>query len=111
MTTTEHSVSPLEPYVPRTLIEASRRHAGAANWHEWLDGALMHCDITGFTAMSESLAAMGNEGAELMASVLNSFFDTMLAVADAWGGVQMKFGGDAMVDVERALEAYVARIR
>ena len=96
------SVSPplsaaLAPYVPRTLVEASRRHDDTPAWHEWLDGALMHCDITGFTAMSESLAAIGNEGAEVMASVLNGFFDTMLALADARGGVQMKFGGDAML--------------
>lgn len=57
----------------------------------------MHCDISGFTAMSERLARLGNEGAELMAGVLNGFFETMLGVAERWGGVQMKFGGDAML--------------
>jgi len=57
----------------------------------------MHCDITGFTAMSESLAELGKEGAELMVAVLNRFFDKMLEVAERWGGVQMKFGGDAML--------------
>lgn len=57
----------------------------------------MHCDISGFTAMSERLARLGNEGAELMAGVLNDFFETMLGVAERWGGVQMKFGGDAML--------------
>jgi class 3 adenylate cyclase/tetratricopeptide (TPR) repeat protein len=57
----------------------------------------MHCDVTGFTAMSESLAQHGKEGAELMASVLNRYFDRMLEIADRWGGVQMKFGGDAIL--------------
>ncbi len=57
----------------------------------------MHCDITGFTAMSESLSQLGKEGAELMAGVLNRFFDRLLEVADRWGGVQMKFGGDALL--------------
>jgi class 3 adenylate cyclase/tetratricopeptide (TPR) repeat protein len=57
----------------------------------------MFCDISGFTAMSERLAEIGKEGAELMAGVLNRFFDRMLAIADEWGGVQMKFGGDAML--------------
>jgi class 3 adenylate cyclase/tetratricopeptide (TPR) repeat protein len=58
---------------------------------------MMHCDVTGFTAMSERLAQRGKEGAEVMVEVLNKFFDRMLGIADGWGGEQMKFGGDAML--------------
>jgi len=58
---------------------------------------MMHCDISGFTAMSERLAGLGKEGAELMVDVLNKFFDSMLRIALDYGGVQMKFGGDAML--------------
>jgi class 3 adenylate cyclase len=47
--------------------------------------------------MSESLAVLGKEGAEIMAHTLNKFFETMLGIAIKWGGVQMKFGGDAML--------------
>lgn len=57
----------------------------------------MFCDISGFTAMSENLARLGKEGSELMAGVLNQFFERMIALADGWGGSQMKFGGDAML--------------
>ena len=57
----------------------------------------MFCDISGFTAMSENLARLGKEGAELMAGVLNLFFERMITLADGWGGSQMKFGGDAML--------------
>lgn len=57
----------------------------------------MHCDVTGFTAMSEALAQVGKEGAELMANILNQFFERMLGIADKWDGIQMKFGGDAML--------------
>ncbi|MEX2431017.1 MAG: adenylate/guanylate cyclase domain-containing protein, partial [Dehalococcoidia bacterium] len=57
----------------------------------------MHCDISGFTAMSESLAQLGKEGAELMAGVLNQFFERMLGISDGYGGAQLKFGGDAML--------------
>jgi class 3 adenylate cyclase/tetratricopeptide (TPR) repeat protein len=85
-------------YLPGTLVDSwARRPDQSPIWGHWLSGSLMHCDISGFTAMSESLAALGKEGAELMAGVLNRFFDTMLEVADRWGGVQMKFGGDAML--------------
>jgi class 3 adenylate cyclase len=57
----------------------------------------MHCDVSGFTAMSESLAQVGKEGAELMTGVLNRFFERMLGIAERWDGVQMKFGGDSLL--------------
>jgi class 3 adenylate cyclase/tetratricopeptide (TPR) repeat protein len=88
----------LRAYLPATLVEHwQRRPEQPPLWGTWLTGSLMFCDISGFTAMSESLTKVGKEGAELMASVLNRFFERMLAIADHWGGVQMKFGGDAML--------------
>jgi class 3 adenylate cyclase/predicted ATPase len=85
-------------YLPRTLVERWARDArGAPIWHESIAGSLMHCDMSGFTAMSERLAGRGKEGAELMAGVLNRFFTRMLGLADSHGGLQMKFGGDAML--------------
>lgn len=88
----------LTAYLPRTLIDRWARHPEQPPvWGHWLIGSLMHCDITGFTAMSESLSRLGKEGAELMAGVLNGFFERMLEVADRWGGVQVKFGGDALL--------------
>lgn len=40
---------------------------------------------------------VGKEGAELIAGVLNGFFDRMLGVAADWGGSCLKFGGDAVL--------------
>ena len=71
--------SPVYRYLPKTLLA---KWAALPNqnptWCEWLDGSLMHCDVTGFTAMNEALAGMGNEGAEIMAKILNQFFERML---------------------------------
>jgi class 3 adenylate cyclase/tetratricopeptide (TPR) repeat protein len=86
----------LRPYLPSTLLESAVCHESSV-WWEWLEGSLMHCDISGFTAMSERLASLGKEGAELMVGVLNRFFESMLEIAAGHGGVQMKFGGDAML--------------
>lgn len=86
----------LSPYLPATLLKAAARHRRPL-WSEWLEGTLMHCDVSGFTAMSEALARKGKEGAELMVGVLNHFFVKMLDVAAKFGGDQMKFGGDAML--------------
>src|SRR2546426_1207297 len=88
----------LEIYLPVTLVEHWARHPEQPPlWGHWLTGSLMFCDISGFTTMSEELARLGKEGAELMAGVLNRFFERMIDIADGWGGVQMKFGGDAML--------------
>lgn len=85
-------------HLPRTLVKSWDDNPNQSPiWGKWLHGSLMHCDVTGFTAMSEMLAESGKEGAELMAVILNQFFDRMLNIANNWGGVQMKFGGDAML--------------
>jgi class 3 adenylate cyclase/tetratricopeptide (TPR) repeat protein len=97
-TTYREGEETLRAYLPATLVEQWARHPEQpALWGTWLRGSLMFCDVSGFTAMSESLAQVGKEGAELMASILNRFFERMLAIADGWGGAQMKFGGDAML--------------
>lgn len=97
-TTYQAGEETLRAYLPATLVEHwARRPEQPALWGTWLTGSLMFCDISGFTAMSESLAQIGKEGAELMASLLNRFFERMLGISDGWGGVQMKFGGDAML--------------
>lgn len=97
-TTYEAGGETLRAYLPATLVEYwAKRPTQPPLWGNWLTGSLMFCDVSGFTAMSERLAQIGKEGAELMAAVLNRFFERMLAIADDWGGVQMKFGGDAML--------------
>src|SRR2546428_13607037 len=79
----------LRAYLPATLAEQwALRPEQHPLWGVWLKGPLMFCDVSGFTAMSEKLAQVGREGAELIASALNGFFDRMLAIADACGGAQ-----------------------
>ena len=64
---------------------------------EQLRGTLVFADVSGFTAMSERLAAFGKEGAEILTQILNRYFARMLddLVLPA-GGDLFKFGGDAM---------------
>lgn len=96
--TTKFNESIIYRHLPLTLIEHwSEQHGESSIWGKWLIGSLMHCDVTGFTAMSEALAQSGKEGAEFMAGILNQFFERMLGIANDWGGIQMKFGGDAML--------------
>jgi class 3 adenylate cyclase/predicted ATPase len=65
--------------------------------HRRVEGALVSADISGFTALSERLAAFGREGAEELTLLLNQCFGAMIEVIDAYGGDVLKFGGDALL--------------
>lgn len=60
-------------------------------------GTVMFADVSGFTAMSEKLSALGKEGAEEITGIVNDYFDTMLSVSAGYGGDLLKFGGDALL--------------
>ena len=64
---------------------------------EFLYGALLFADISGFTAMSERLSTLGQAGAEQVTEIVNSYFGVMLQVLFAYGGDLFKFGGDALL--------------
>ncbi|GMF57515.1 unnamed protein product [Phytophthora fragariaefolia] len=57
----------------------------------------MFADVSGFTAMTESLAARGPVGAEDLAKHLNSYFEQLLRLVSSAGGDVFKFAGDAML--------------
>ncbi|DBA05442.1 TPA: hypothetical protein N0F65_007604 [Lagenidium giganteum] len=57
----------------------------------------MFADVSGFTAMTESLAARGPVGAEYLAKHLNSYFEQLLRLVSSSGGDVFKFAGDAML--------------
>lgn len=85
----------LAPYVPRFVVDWARHHDGES-WRV-VEGSLLSADISGFTALSERLAAMGRAGAEELTDLLNRCFDHMIATAAAFGGDVLKFGGDALL--------------
>ncbi|KAJ0403220.1 hypothetical protein P43SY_000028 [Pythium insidiosum] len=57
----------------------------------------MFADVSGFTAMTESLAARGPVGAEFLGRHLNSYFEQLLRLVSSAGGDVFKFAGDAML--------------
>ncbi len=58
---------------------------------------MVMADLSGFTALSERLAKLGDEGAERLTEVINSFFEKMLKTALTYGGDTLTFGGDAIL--------------
>ncbi|MEN8237644.1 MAG: adenylate/guanylate cyclase domain-containing protein [Actinomycetota bacterium] len=76
----------------------------AAAWSEGEDaqwkpvpGTLCFVDISGFTSLSERLAARGRVGAEELTEVLNRVFGSMLDLARVRKGELLKYGGDALL--------------
>jgi class 3 adenylate cyclase/tetratricopeptide (TPR) repeat protein len=85
----------LKPYVPRLQIEWLRDSPQAK--HRSVEGSLAFVDISGFTALTESLNRRGRIGAELLRDTLDPIFSALLEEAYRWGAGLLKWGGDAML--------------
>jgi len=85
----------LAPYVPRVALEWLAESPGAV--HQRLDGTLLFVDVSGFTALTERLAARGKVGAEEITDVIGSVFGELLGVASSYGADLLKWGGDAVL--------------
>lgn len=64
---------------------------------EYFEAALLFADISGFTALSERLTALGREGSEEVTKIINGFFEPLIDVITKWGGDVYRFGGDAIL--------------
>jgi class 3 adenylate cyclase/predicted ATPase len=58
--------------------------------------SVLFADISGFTPLSEALGRRGPAGTEELTTILNGRFETMIELAEAFGGDVWKFGGDAL---------------
>jgi class 3 adenylate cyclase/tetratricopeptide (TPR) repeat protein len=79
-----------------------------------VEGTLVFCDVSGFTAATETLGRKGRIGAEFMNELVSLSFSGMLDLAESLGGDLLVFGGDALFllfdgegHVERGVHAAV----
>jgi class 3 adenylate cyclase len=84
----------LRPYVPalasRWLGESPDEQVQIRS------GTLAYIDISGFTRLTELLAARGKAGAEEMTGYLDAIFGELIGTAYAHQGELIKWGGDAI---------------
>lgn len=85
----------LRPFAPRMLLEWL--HEAPGDTTRLVEGSVVFADISGFTKLSERLAARGRVGAEELTDTINRCFEELLAVAYEQGSSLLKFGGDAML--------------
>ena len=84
----------LAPYLPRIALEWDGK--SDERWRT-VEASLAFVDVSGFTALSERLAAQGRAGAEEITELLGACFTELLADAYLQGGSLLKFGGDALL--------------
>lgn len=87
----------ISTYLPHHLIAHQLASSASGPWLEWVEGSLLFADVSGSTALAERLSVLGREGAEIVTSTLNAFFDAMLQIIEAAGGDLLTFGGDALL--------------
>ncbi len=85
-------------YLPRYVAQTRLADPGGpAVSGSFVTATLLFVDISGFTAMSERLTALGREGAEIITGIVNDYFATMLDIMARYEGDLYKFGGDALL--------------
>lgn len=88
----------LSTYLPYPLVEALKRDPASGHAAgERLEGSLLFADVSGFTALSERLAAQGSVGIETLTGHINTYFDAMVQVLARSSGALLKFAGDALL--------------
>jgi class 3 adenylate cyclase/predicted ATPase len=88
----------LSTYLPRYLLRSIQEDPTPGKVSGFFrQGAVLFADVSGFTAMSRTLSALGKEGAEEITGIVNNYFSSMLEISDRFGGDLLKFGGDALL--------------
>lgn len=97
----------LLPYLPRLArdwgVDPDLRHLE-------FEGTLLFADLSGFTAMTERLAAIGRRGAEEVSSIISDTFAALLVPVYEAGGSLVKFGGDALFLMFRGADHELAAV-
>lgn len=95
----------LSSFLPNILLEyLAQRNIATASLERSdqplqveVEAVSLFADISGFTSLSETLAAKGSRGAEELTKLVNRCFEGLVAVAQRYGGDIANFSGDALL--------------
>ena len=88
-------------FVPRLIAQRFESHPDvpSAPTAEQLTAALLQCDLSGFTTLTEGLAKRGPAGAEELSRSLSVIFERLTKLIAAHGCDVVKFAGDALLAI------------
>lgn len=78
--------------VASQLLDPHPHRIQGAYWN----GTVLFADLSGFTALSEQLSALGKQGAEEISGTINHLFEALVSELHRHNGILLKFGGDAL---------------
>ena len=89
----------LASYLPKLIVQRANdgRLGGSEPIAERFPAALLFADVSGFTKLTERLAAQGPAGTEHLTQILNLYFGRIIDIVEYWGGDVVKFAGDALI--------------
>lgn len=90
-------VAAIATHIPSTLVreQLASPNPGRVRGAYW-DGSIMFADLSGFTALSGTLSALGKQGAEEISAIINALFGALVDEIHRYQGGLLKFGGDAI---------------
>lgn len=91
----DQGASALAPHLPSIALEWLAETPEAVQ--KQVEGTLVFVDVSGFTALTDRLAARGKAGAEEIAGVIGTVFGELLGIASSHGADLLKWGGDAVL--------------
>jgi len=92
------------PYIPEDIIsEKIRDQLSPDIKKNIIEGSLLLVDLSGFSNLSDKITKSGKFAPEEILNILNKFFSTILDVTTEFGGILLKFSGDAMLVLFRGV--------
>ncbi|MFN8500643.1 adenylate/guanylate cyclase domain-containing protein [Kouleothrix sp.] len=90
-------VAAVATYIPSTLVreQLAAPAPGRVRGAYW-NGSVLFADLSGFTALSGTLSALGKQGAEEVSAIINALFGALVDEIHRYRGGLLKFGGDAI---------------
>ena len=96
----------LAAYVPSLVLDRLTAAPSGLDGRgiERHEAAILFADISGFTILTERLAAKGASGSEELSAALNAYFDRLIELIADRGGDVVKMAGDALIALWPVLE-------
>ncbi|MFN8566913.1 MAG: adenylate/guanylate cyclase domain-containing protein [Kouleothrix sp.] len=90
-------VAAIATYIPSALVreQLAAPTPGRICGAYW-NGSVLFADLSGFTALSGTLSALGKQGAEEVSAIINALFGALVDEIHRYRGGLLKFGGDAL---------------
>jgi class 3 adenylate cyclase len=98
----------LAPYLPQLVLRRLGLLAPNAPDALAISGAVLFLDLTGFTALTDTLIRQGPHGLETVTRVLDAIFTPVVEQITALGGDVMYFAGDAVLALWDAADGDLA---